>query len=249
VVAAPVGAAEHRRPIYDICRSHLTKEHVENVLLLSGIRGAGKSTLLLQLAQDLVASGTDPRSSSTCRSSTRCSDAPSRGHPPHLPEMIHPLERRAVLLLDELHYAKEWDSQVKQLLFDENDYRIIATESVQMIERALITETQLGRWAAVPVPSLSFHEYLKVKRADPGEGATPELIDLFTMREDQLAAVHGALKPLAEHFPHYLTTGGLPGSRRPPTPGAARRCSRRTRPSASCGARSPGTSPRATWRT
>ena len=207
-----VALAEHRRPIYDICRSHLTKEHAENVLLLSGIRGAGKSTLLLQLAQDLVASGTDPRSVLYLSV-----EHPMFGMLPLADilriyrEMIHPLEKGAVLLLDELHYAKEWDSQVKKLLFDENDYRIIATESVQMIERALITETQLGRWAAVPVPSLSFHEYLRLKRADPGEGATPELTDLFTMREDQLAAVYGALKPLADHFPHYLTTGGMPG--------------------------------------
>src|SRR5215510_13508389 len=31
------------------------------------------------------------------------------------------------------------------------------------------------------------------------------------MRDDALAAVAGALKPLAAHFPHYLTGGGLPG--------------------------------------
>jgi hypothetical protein len=208
-----VNVPEFRRPLYEACRSHLTREHSENVLLLSGIRGAGKTTLLLQLAQDLVASGTDPRSVLYLSV-----EHPMFGMLPIAEilriyrEMIHPLDRRAVLLLDELHYAKEWDSQVKELLYGENDYRIIATESVQMIERALITETQVGRWTAIAVPSLSFYEYLKLRGLDPvGDGDAPELTDLSGMKEEALAAVAGTLKPVLEHFPHYLTGGGLPG--------------------------------------
>jgi predicted AAA+ superfamily ATPase len=208
-----VTVPEFRRPVYDACRKHLTQNHSESVLLLSGIRGSGKSTMLLQLAQDLVASGTDPRSVLYLSV-----EHPMFGMLPLAEilriyrEMIHPLDRHAVLLLDELHYAKEWDSQVKELLYGENDYRIIATESVQMIERALVTETQVGRWTSIAVPSLSFYEYLKLRGLDPGaDGATPDLDDLFTMKEDGLAAVSGALKPLVPLFPHYLTGGGLPG--------------------------------------
>jgi predicted AAA+ superfamily ATPase len=208
-----VAVPQFRRPVYHACKAHLMRQDVEQVLLLSGIRGAGKSTLMLQLAQDVVASGVDPRGVLYL----------SVEHPMFgmLPlneilriyrEMIHPIERHAVLLLDEMHYAKEWDSQIKQLLFGEHDYRIIATESVQMIERALVTETQLGRWAAIPMPSLSFHEYLELRGLDPsGTNAAPELSELFTMKDDALAAVSGALKPLLKHFPHYLAGGGLPG--------------------------------------
>jgi len=208
-----VAVPQFKRPVYQACLAHLKRQDAESVLLLSGIRSAGKSTLMLQLAQDVVASGVDPRGVLYL----------SVEHPMFgmLPineilriyrEMIHPIERNAVLLLDELHYAKEWDSQVKELLFGEHDYRIIATESVQMIERELVTETQLGRWAAMPVPSLSFHEYLSLRGLDPGGvNAAPALSDLFTMKEDGLAAVAGALKPLVKHFPGYLTSGGLPG--------------------------------------
>ncbi len=208
-----VSVPKFKRPVYNACWAHLMRQDAESVLLLSGIRGAGKSTMLLQLAQDVVASGVDPRGVLYL----------SVEHPMFgmLPldqilriyrEMIHPVGRHAVLLLDELHYAKEWDSQIKALLLGEHDYRIIATESVQMIERELVTETQLGRWAAIPFPSLSFHEYLSLRGLDPGGvNAAPELADLFTMKEDGLAAVSGALKPLVGHFQHYLTGGGLPG--------------------------------------
>ena len=207
-----VTVPEFRRPMFDHCRNHLTREHAETVLLLSGIRGAGKSTLLLQLAQDLVATGTDPRSVLYLSV-----EHPMFGMLPLADilriyrEMIHPLERHAVLLLDEMHYAKEWDSQIKSLLYSGDDYRIIATESVQMIERALVTETQVGRWAAIPVPSLSFYEYARLRGIDPGGTDAPLLADLFKMKDEGLAAVAGALKPLVAHFPHYLTGGGLPG--------------------------------------
>jgi predicted AAA+ superfamily ATPase len=208
-----VAVPSFRRPMYDMCHAHLTRSDNESVLLLSGIRGSGKSTLLLQLAQDLVASGADARGVLYLSV-----EHPMFGMLPLADilriyrEMIHPVEDRAVLLLDELHYAKEWDSQVKSLLYGENDFRIVATESVQMIERALVTETQIGRWAAAPVPSLSFYEYLKLRGLDPGGlNDAPTLEDLSTMKEDGLAAVVAATKPLLAHFPHYLTGGGLPG--------------------------------------
>lgn len=203
---------EFRRPVYDTCRHHLTREHSDNVLLLSGIRGAGKSTLLLQLAQDLVNSGTDPRSVLYLSV-----EHPMFGMLPLADilriyrEMIHPLDRHAVLLLDEMHYAKEWDSQVKALFFSDHDYRIIATESVQMIERALVTETQLGRWRVLPVPSLSFYEYAKLRGVPEPAGAVPKLADLFSLKDETLAALAKAMKPLAALLPTYLTGGGMPG--------------------------------------
>jgi len=48
-------------------------------------------------------------------------------------------------------------------------YRIVATESVQMIERALVTET---RSCAEPplFATLSFHEYLTMHGLDPVKG-------------------------------------------------------------------------------
>jgi predicted AAA+ superfamily ATPase len=201
-----------RRAIYGACRRHLESRSAQFVLLLSGLRGTGKTTMLLQLATDLVAAGAEPKSVLYL----------GMGHPVfgRLPlteilelyrEIIHAKDRPAILLLDEMHYAREWDLHVKQLLLDESGYRIIATESVQMIERALVTETQFGRWSAMSAPSLSFYEYLTLRGLDVANPATD--LDLGKSAPIELPALEaavGALRPVMTHFRGYLAGGGLP---------------------------------------
>jgi hypothetical protein len=207
-----VAVPPFRRAIYGACRRHLESRSAQSVLLLSGLRGTGKTTLLLQLASDLVAAGADPRSVLYL----------GVGHPVfgRMPlseilqlyrDMVHAKDRPAILLLDEAHYARDWDFQVKRLLSDESGYRIIATESVQMIERALVTETQHGRWSSMSSPSLSFYEYLSMRGLDPG-GVDPAL-DLARrepIRQDELEEAARAIRPAAVHFRAYLVGGGLP---------------------------------------
>lgn len=203
---------EFRRPMYAACRRHLESRSERFVLLLSGMRGTGKTTVLLQLAADLVAAGTDPRNVLYL----------SMGHPifSRVPlPLILQLHREmtlangapTMLLLDELHYARDWDQHVKSLLVHESGYRIVATESVQMIERALVTETQIVRWNTVSAPSVSFHEYLKVRGLAPAGGnglvdpGQPAPIAAAELRDAAVAA-----RPAAAHFLGYLADGGLP---------------------------------------
>jgi predicted AAA+ superfamily ATPase len=201
-----------RRCVYHACRRHLESRSAQFVLLLSGLRGCGKTTVLLQLAGDLVAAGREPRSvlylglSHPVLSRVPLSDVLALYR-----EMVHPKDKPAILLLDAMHCAREWDREIKQLLQDSSGYRIIATESVAMIERALVTETQLGRWRATSAPSLSFYEYLALRGLDP-MGVPSELhpdrtspIQLPLLRKAQQA-----LRPHAAHFRRYLTGGGLP---------------------------------------
>lgn len=201
-----------RRAVYGACRRHLESQSAQSVLLLSGLRGTGKTTILLQLATDLVASGADPKSVLYL----------GMGHPVfgRLPlteildlyrEMIHARDLPAILLLDEMHYAREWDHHVKELLLGEQEYRIIATESVQMIERALVTETQFGRWTALSAPSLSFFEYLALRGLDPqapGTDFDPGGRAPVTAATIEQAAA--GLRPVMTHFRSYLAGGGLP---------------------------------------
>jgi uncharacterized protein len=207
-----IALPEFRRAPYGSCRSHLESRSAQFVLLLSGLRGAGKTTLLLQLATDLVKDGADPKSVLFL----------GMGHPVFgklalsdilqlYREMIHAKDRPAILLLDEMHSAREWDHEVKKLLLDEPTYRIIATESVQMIERALVTETQFGRWSASSMPTLSFYEFLLLRGLDPGD-AVPRL-DLASrepVTQAVLEHVAAAVQPTTTHFRTYLAGGGLP---------------------------------------
>lgn len=206
-----VAVPEFRRAFYGACRRHLESQSHRFVLLLTGLRGTGKTTLLLQLASDLVEAGADPRSVLYL----------GVGHPVfgRLPlseilqlyrDMVHAKDRPAILLLDEAHYARDWDFHVKRLLSDESGYRIIATESVQMIERALVTETQFGRWSTMSAPSLSFYEYLSMRGLQPADVPPLELVRREPIRVAELAAAAHALRPVQTHFIPYLVGGGLP---------------------------------------
>lgn len=202
-----------RRAAFVACVQHVDGPAQRNVFLLSGMRGAGKSTLLLQLAQHVVGRGDDPRSVIYLPVEHPIFSSLPLGEILRVYRTtIHPAPRPAVLLLDEVHYAREWDAQIKELLNDESGYRIVATESVRVVESALVTETQVGRWASVEIPSLSFDEYLRLRGADPvpaGE-ETPGVSALKLLPQNERDALAQRLAPVQQHFRAYLACGGLP---------------------------------------
>lgn len=221
-----VSVPEFRRAAYDVCKAHITGRNLRTVLLLSGMRGGGKTTILLQTAQDLVAAGADPRSVLYLPV-----EHPIFSTLPLVEILriyrttIHAAPRPAVILVDEIHHATNWDAQVKELLDDQSGYRIVATESVRVVESALVTETQVGRWAAVEVPSLSFDEFLRLRKLDPipaGE-LLPGATDLARVPAAELTELYERLAGLAPLFSAYLHSGGLPAlARTSEDDGAAR---------------------------
>lgn len=208
-----VSVPKYRRSVLATCRAHITGPPQRSALLLSGMRGAGKTTVMLQLAHDLVAAGADPRTVVYLSAEHPIFATVPIAEALRIHREATALgDRPAILLVDEIHYAKDWDRQVKGLLTeDAAGYRIIASESVQVIERALLTETQFGRWAAVHVPSLAFPEYLRLRGADPvGEGTMPRVQDLFKLSAEDLRKLVLSLGNLDAHYRRYRAAGGLP---------------------------------------
>lgn len=202
-----------RRAALAACASHVDGPAQRTVLLLSGMRGAGKTTVLLQLAQMVVARGADPRSVVYLPVEHPIfSSLPLREILRVYRTTIHPAPRASVLLLDEIHYARDWDAQIKELLADESGYKVLATESVRVVESALVTETQVGRWASIEIPSLSFDEYLRLRGLDPipETAETPSVSALKLLPRQELDALSSRLAPIGASFRQYLATGGLP---------------------------------------
>lgn len=207
-----VAVPAFRRAAFASVLHHVSGPRQQTVLLLSGLRGGGKTTLLLQAAQELVKRGDDPRSVLYLPVEHPIfSTLPLAEILRVYRTTIHPAPRPAVLLVDEIHYARDWDAQVKNLLLDVAGYQIVATESVRVVESALVTETQIGRWASVEIPSLSFDEFLRLRGADPvpaGE-KLPGPTDLTRMQRADLDALAARIAPVAAEFRRYLTFGGL----------------------------------------
>jgi len=201
-----------RRLAFQACKSYLDDPTLRRAVLLSGPRRVGKTTVLQQMAHWLVARGHDPKSVLYL----------SLDHPllKLLPireiltlfhESTYPEGRPATLLLDEVQYASEWETEIKLLLDHKPEYRILATGSASVVHKERLAESGVGRWITVPIPTLSFFEFIHIRNEET-EGVDPDLrvSDLFAFQSGDLAALAARVRPLQPLFQRYLLVGGFP---------------------------------------
>jgi predicted AAA+ superfamily ATPase len=202
----------YRRLAYHACRRYLDEAALKRAILLSGARRVGKTTVLLQVAEALVSEGREPRSIFYL----------SLDHPVvkllTLPELlrlyherVHPEGSPAVLLLDEVQYSRDWDLQLKHLVDHKPFYRILATGSSSLVHRRRLAESGVGRWVRVPMPTLSFYEFLQIR----GEAPTDVPADLrtsqfFHFSEADLMELGRRFRSVMPLFQRYLLVGGFP---------------------------------------
>lgn len=210
----PTRIPPFRRLAYYESRSYFLNRELRRATLLSGPRRVGKTTILMQMAEDLVAAGIEGSSILYL----------SLDHPViklislrealriyH--ESTHPEDQTAFILLDEVQYSKEWETEVKLLVDMHPEYRILATGSASMVHHKGLAESGVGRWVTVHVPTLSFHEFAHMR------GEVPEQVkrlsqlrptDLFYKSPYELRATADAFRPLLPSFKRYLVVGGFP---------------------------------------
>jgi len=114
------------------------------------------------------------------------------------------------LFLDEAQFIREWGTWVKHQV-DFAKYRRIAFTGSAMPLIELDQESGVGRWHTIRLTTLSFYEYLQIKKV-----SLPELPKLKSMRElfdwsqaDFYRTTESA-KPYVGHFHEYLLRGGFP---------------------------------------
>ena len=112
---------------------------------------------------------------------------------------------------DEIQYADSWDSWLKILYDNNKKCRAVATGSASpvLVDRA--SESGVGRWSTIAVPTLSFYEYCDlIKLETPGlpVGLKPTNMRSMTLQEQTV--IFQKLLPLSPHFSRYLLVGGFP---------------------------------------
>ena len=210
--AKPFFVPEFRRLAFDACRSYLANSSLRRAVLLSGPRRVGKTTALQQMAQALVAQGDDPKSILYL----------SLDHPLlkllSLREIIglyhentYPEGKPATLLLDEIQYAPEWETEIKILVDHQPQYRILATGSASVIHHERLAESGVGRWLTVPIPTLSFYEFILIRNERlHGVDLNLRVSDLFGYSPGDLSVLANQMRPLQPLFQRYLLVGGFP---------------------------------------
>jgi len=208
---APQAPEFHRTP-YIVCRKYLDDESLRRAVLLSGPRRVGKTTILQQVAKAMIDEGRPARS--VCYVSL---DHPALVQVPlsQVIELYHeaifPEGEPAVLLLDEVQYSERWDLHLKQLVDHRPEYRILATGSASLEHRRRLTESGVGRWVTVPIPTLSFYEFLRLRGADLSAVPADLRTDaLFSLEAAELSLLGSRFRPLMPLFGRYLILGGFP---------------------------------------
>ena len=191
----------------------MTSPPTHRAVLVAGARQIGKTTLLLQVIDSLLKSGVP---------STKILYA-TFDHP--LLKLIgldgllrlwrdfEPArEGTEYLFLDEIQYTKDWQTWLKHQVDFEKGRRIAVTGSAT----PLVVEGQesgVGRWHTIRLATLSFYEYLQIKRiAEPDLPDVSSLTRLFDWSTNQFAKTSAAATPLVGHFHEYLLRGGFPQS-------------------------------------
>lgn len=182
-------------------------------VLLSGARQIGKTTLLLQAIDKLIQEGAPAANilyATFDHPILKLSgiDAVLDAWREREPKMPGP----EYLFLDEAQFIRDWGTWVKLQVDFQKQRRIIFTGSAMPLAEAH-QESGVGRWHAIKLTTLSFYEYLHIKRLDlPSLPAVHTLKELFQWSASQLYRCSEAAAPYVGHFHEYLLRGGFPQS-------------------------------------
>jgi predicted AAA+ superfamily ATPase len=184
---------------------------IRREVILSGPRRVGKTTIMYQMMEEILV-----------LSSAKQILYVSFDHPMlklcNIGEIIDVFENNIsnetdelFLFFDEIQYASDWDTWLKTLYDQHPQYKIVATGSASPVISTKMTESGVGRWTQIKVPTLSFYEYIEligISKPSLPKGIKPTSLNQLEQKE--LTELMVSLSPLQKHFHHYLLIGGFP---------------------------------------
>lgn len=200
-----------RRAAFRELYTWMTAPPAPRAVLLSGARQIGKTTLLLQAADALLRAGVP---AANLLYATFDHPILKLAGIDAVIDAWREREPRAdgpeYLLLDEAQFIRDWGTWVKHQVDFRKDRRITFTGSAMPLVEA-DQESGVGRWHTIRLTTLSFYEYLQIKRLQLPE--LPKLRSLHDLLDWAPADFYRATDVAAAyvgHFHEYLVRGGFP---------------------------------------
>ena len=205
------GLPTWKRAAFSEVRQWVRNPPAPRAVLLSGARQIGKTTLLLQTIESLLAEGVPPGQILYATFDHPLLKLAGLDGLLDLWREVEPAQAGPeYIFLDEIQYTKDWQTWLKHQVDFQKHRRIAVTGSAT----PLVTEGQesgTGRWHTVRLATLSFYEYLQIKKVEVPE--LPELASLQKLRawsQADFGRTAAVAKPLTGHFHDYLLRGGFP---------------------------------------
>jgi predicted AAA+ superfamily ATPase len=183
----------------------------QRAIMLSGPRQVGKTTILLQAIQRLIASGIP---SANILYATFDHPICKLAGLDAVLEAWRELEPKTngpeYLFLDEAQFIKNIGTWVKHQVDFFKNKRIIFTGSAAPLIH-IDQESGVGRWHTIHISTLSFYEYLQIKKINlPNIPKISNLSNLFDCAPNEYYKMIEAASSLIGHFHEYLIRGGFP---------------------------------------
>ncbi len=200
-----------RRAAFQALNTWITAPPAPRAVLLSGARQIGKTTLLLQAADALLRAGVP---GANVLYATFDHPILKLAGIDAVLDAWRTREPRAdgpeYLLLDEAQFIRDWGTWVKHQVDFRKDRRIAFTGSaVPLVEAD--QESGVGRWHTIRLTTLSFYEYLRIKRLElPELPRLRSLRDLFDWAPAEIDRTSERASDYVGHFHEYLVRGGFP---------------------------------------
>jgi hypothetical protein len=200
-----------RRAAFRELHGWMTAPPAPRAVMLSGARQIGKTTLMLQAADALLHAevpaanilyATFDHPILKLAGIDAVIDAWREREPR--------VEGPEYLLLDEAQFIRDWGTWVKHQVDFRKDRRIAFTGSAMPLVEA-DQESGVGRWHTIRLTTLSFYEYLQIKRLQlPELPKLRSLRDLFDWAPADFYRTTDVAGAYVGHFHEYLVRGGFP---------------------------------------
>lgn len=188
-----------------------TSPPAPRAVLLSGARQVGKTTLLMQAADGLLKQGV-PAANILYATfdhpvlKLAGIDAVLDAWRSREPKV----EGAEYLFLDEAQFIRDWGTWVKHQVDFNKQRRIVFTGSAMPLVEAE-QESGVGRWHTIRLTTLSFYEYVQLKRLKLSPlPAVKSLRELFDWKAPDFVRATEAASAYVGHFHEYLVRGGFP---------------------------------------
>jgi predicted AAA+ superfamily ATPase len=181
-------------------------------LLLSGPRQVGKTTLFRQAIRNLIKQGAEPSQIIYITFDHPLLKLSGIKKTLEAWEELFPgtSDKPQFLFLDEVQFIPDWQVWLKHQVDFQKQRKIAITGSASPL-RSGSTESGVGRWETIKLPTLSFKEFLKLRNIE-----VPPIQELTSLRKllecspGQFAQFTAVARKLTPYFHDYLLRGGFP---------------------------------------
>ena len=200
-----------RRRAFNEVLETIENPHLRRHAVISGPRRVGKTTTMRQVIAELLARGVPAANILYVSFDNPLLKLAGFDRAIRAYEESTPHSGTCYYFLDEVQYAEDWSLWLKDLYDQRPEIRAVATGSASPEIKRGMSDSGVGRWRDLRMPTMSFREYCTLTEVPLSlPSSLPGVEELPTMGVPEFTGLMNALGGLTPHWNRYLLCGGFP---------------------------------------